>query len=237
MGVKKLIAAWGADILSVVFPNTCAVCGTTLVEGEDIMCLTCLANLPRTGLHGSPFSEIHKRLATHSRLERGASWFYYHRHSPYAKLIHQAKYRGLPDTGRRLGRMYAREIMADGFFDGIDIILPVPLHPIKHIARGYNQSREIARGVAEVTAIEIGDNLVAGRSHSTQTRLGSYARWLNARGSVRIHHPDELAGRHVLVIDDVLTTGATLLTCCEAIHDAVAGATVSVLTLGLTRSD
>jgi ComF family protein len=223
------------DLGAVVFPNVCEVCGTTLVEGEDLLCLGCLNDIPRTGHHDDSFNPVHERLAGRVPIDRGASFFYYYKQNPYARLIQKAKYNNRPWIGRKLGKLVAQEIKADGFFDGIDLMLPVPLHWLKQLKRGYNQSREIARGISQVTDIAIGDNLVARRGHSTQTRKNSFDRWLNAQSIYGIDRPDELSGLHVLVIDDVITTGATTLACCQAIHSAAPTARISVLSLALTH--
>ena len=234
-GVLTVIAGWLRDIGGSLYPRLCTVCGRPLVRGEEIMCLGCSVDMPRTRLHTQQFGIIHQRLAGHAPIERAASYFYYHRDGKYARLIHDAKYNGRPYIARGLAARYAAEIAPDGFFEGIDIIIPVPLHRSKLRRRGYNQSRVIAEGVAEVTGIGIGDNLVARHGHSTQTRLNAFQRWLNARDIYAVERAGELRGRHVLIVDDVLTTGATLLACCEAVHNAAPDATISVLTIALTH--
>lgn len=229
------LARWGRNLIDTIFPRVCEVCGTTLVEGEDTLCLKCLLDMPRTRLHNDNFNAIHERLAGRTPIERAGSLFYYYRGNPYAKLIHKAKYNNLPAIGRKLGAIYAAEISGDGFFDGIDLILPVPLHWLKQIKRGYNQSYEIAKGIADVTGLPIGDNLRARKGHSTQTRKNSFERWINAKDIYIAINCAELAGKHVLVVDDVITTGATTLACCQAIHDSVPTAKISVASLALTH--
>lgn len=227
---------WLADLSSMLWPRVCEICATTLVHGENTLCLHCLADMPRTNLHNDHFSEIHKRLAGHAPVNRAAAYFYYYRDNPYARLIQNAKYNNRPRLARTLASMFAEEIMPDGFFSGIDILLPVPLHCLKELSRGYNQSREIARGISRVTSIPIGDNLIATRAHSTQTRRGAFERWINTRSIYSLINPDGLRSKHILLIDDVITTGATILRCAETIHAAVPSATISVLSLGFTHS-
>lgn len=223
------------DITGLLFPRLCEVCGCTLSRGEEVMCLHCQVSLPRTGVHREPFNTMHERVAGHVAVERAGSYFYYYRDSPYRGLIRQSKYASRPVVGRRVARMYAREIAGDGFFDGIDLILPVPLHWWKLIRRGYNQSEWMARGLSDYTSIPVGGNLVAERGHGSQTARGAYSRWLNTRGVYAVVSPEELDGRHVLVVDDVMTTGATILSCIEAIHAAAPTTRISLLTLALTR--
>lgn len=222
-------------VVNLIWPDVCEVCGCTLVKGEKVICLGCRLKLPRTNLHTQEFSLIHHRLAGRVPIERAAGYFYYYRSDSFTRLIHAAKYNGRPNVARYLAREYAGEIKNDGFFSGIDLILPVPLHRFKLWKRGYNQTEYLARGLKDATGIAIGSNLVATRGHSTQTRKGSYMRWLNTRNIYEVAHPGELEGKHILVVDDVITTGATLLACCEAIHRSAPTATISVLTLAVSH--
>lgn len=224
-----------SHILNLIYPNLCEICGRRLAPGEEVMCLHCSYGLPRTKAHESSFNVVHERLAGTTPVDRGAGWFYYYRESPYAAMIHSGKYNGHPELLRALARKYARELDRDGFFEGIDVILGVPLHPLKLMMRGYNQTDYIAKGIRDVTGIRIGRNLKAARFRKTQTRKGVFSRWLNSKGDYVAKNPGELAGKHVLVIDDVLTTGATLLTCCNAIHQAAPSARISVLALAVTK--
>lgn len=222
-------------VVNLIWPDVCEVCGCTLVKGEKVICLGCRLRLPRTNLHTQEFGLIHHRLAGRVPIERAAGYFYYYRSDPFTRLIHAAKYNGRPNVARYLAREYAGEIKDNGFFSGIDLILPVPLHRFKLWKRGYNQTEYLARGLKDATGIAIGGNLVATRGHSTQTRKGSYMRWLNTRNIYDVVRPDELEGKHILVVDDVITTGATLLACCEAIHRSAPTATISVLTLAVSH--
>lgn len=234
-GIIAKISQWADDTLGMVWPRQCPVCGKSLIHGERLMCLQCAIEMPRTGLHLQDFSVIHQRLAGKTPIARGAALFYYYSGNPYTRLIHDAKYNGYPWIARELASIYAEELTADGFFDGIDMIIPVPLHPLKRMRRGYNQTEYIAEGLHRVTGLPVAHCLRMSRQHGSQTRLGAYARWLNSRATYQATHTETLHRHHVLVVDDVLTTGATLLSCCQAIHEEAPTATVSVLTLGLTH--
>lgn len=228
---------WVRGLMDVLFPRQCEVCDTRLLEGEEFMCLHCRMRLPLCNIHTDPFNTMHERLARHARIERAAAYFYYVRQSPYTKLIQAAKYNNRPRIARSLAADFASAIKDSGFFDGIDLLLPVPIHKSKLRKRGYNQSHHITLGINEVTGISIGSNLVATRPHSTQTKAGAEERYLNSLDIFKAIDSQDLEGKHILVIDDVMTTGATLRACCEEIRRAAPTATISVLTLALTQSD
>lgn len=225
-------AAEGA--ISLLYPRLCPVCGRTLVRGEGLMCLECRMELPRTDLHHTDPSLGHQRVIADAPVERTAAYFYYKRDSSYARLIHNAKYNGRPSLARRLASEFASMIAAEGFFDGIDMIEPVPMHTFKRWRRGYNQADYIARGISDATGIAVGDHLRATRSHSTQTHLGAAGRWQNTQGIYTAAHTAEIAGKHLLVVDDVLTTGATLTHCINALAAASPTSRFSILTLAAT---
>ncbi len=235
MGRFDTLMRWMADLSGMFFPRLCEVCDTPLVYGEKILCTGCRYNMPFCDFHRDQFNTIHQRLMRHVPIQRAASYFYYSGESRYADLILSAKYRGRPRIMHFLAAEFARRIIPDGFFNGMDCIIPVPMHASKKRRRGYNQTEYIASGLSEATGLPVEYNLIATRRHSTQTRKGAYGRWLNAQDAYGVVCPDGLNGRHVLVVDDVITTGATLAACCEAIHNAAPTAVISVLTLAATE--
>lgn len=227
---------WAGSLIDVLFPRVCTVCHTTLVEGEEIMCLKCLLDLPRIGFANHNENELTRRLTSlRAPIDRATSFYYHIPETDYVSLIHDAKYNRRPVVARRLAQMHARELMPTGFFDGIDLIIPIPLHFTKEWRRGYNQSHEIALGLSEVSGIPIGDNLIATRPHSTQTRKKAIERRVNSIGTFRTQHADELAGLHVLVVDDVITTGSTILSGLEALHTASPATRLSAYSLALAK--
>ncbi len=229
--LSDMLRLGARGLLSVVWPERCGVCGRRLTREERLLCLGCEIDLPRTNIHLDDFSEIHKRLGHKVIVERAASYFYYVPGGGYAALIHEAKYHNRPSTGRLLARGFADELKPTGFFDDIDAIAPVPLHYSKLLKRGYNQSRYIALGLSDETGIEVVDILRCRKAHATQTRKSALERWRNVKDTYSSRSCQGL--QHILVVDDVITTGSTLAACCEAIAATNPCVKISVLTLGL----
>lgn len=231
----RWLKEWGDDALRIVFPKVCEVCGCSLTRGEELMCLHCNLDMPRTHLHRDDFNTIHQRLAGKAPIEKATGYFYYYRDSDYARLIHKAKYNGRPIIIKQLVRNFVKELCIDGFFDDVDVVQPVPMHWFKQMRRGYNQSEVLAKTLSEVTGIALGHFLSAKRGHKTQTRKNRFERWQNTKGVYSVKNVKDLEGKHLLVVDDVITTGSTLLACCEAIHEASPTTRLSVLSLGVTH--
>lgn len=225
-----------SSALEAIYPSACEVCGTELVDGEELMCLKCQLKMPLTHIHSGDFNQIHQRLArTGLPIEHAGSLFYYVRDNEYARLIQRSKYNSRPSIDRALARMFVKEVGSDGFFEGVDVLVPVPMHFLKVARRGFNQSHEICKAVSELTGIAVmADNLRA-RRHQTQTRRGVAARQANVEGIISVVDGRKFAGKHVMVVDDVITTGATMLACLDAIHRAAPDARLSVMSLALTK--
>lgn len=223
-----------------LFPRLCPVCGCSMASGERLMCTRCMAHAPRAGMHLRPDNSIVARIARPGlRLELAAAWLDYVRDSPYARVVLDAKFNNMPRLAREAGRIFAREMQADGVpaLGDIDVLLPVPLHWRRLLRRGYNQSEELAQGLADVLAVPVGDNLRATRAHSTQTRRSAEERRRNVSGIIAVKHPEELAGLHVAVVDDVVTTGSTMADALRAITEAAQPRALSVLALAAVPAD
>lgn len=230
-----LLKQWASALLGIVYPRLCEVCGRALVEGEDILCLRCLAEMPFYSAATFDDGDIHRRIMR-CPIERAAALYYYYRDSPYAMLIQHAKYSHRPSLARALGSAVARRLLPDGFFCDIDAIVPVPLHKAKMRRRGYNQSLEIAVGVSAVTSVPVVDMLVAA-PHSSQTARSRLQRWRNAAAIYSLDAAAPSPGAHILLVDDVITTGATLSACATALRSVFPGIRISVLTIGISRLD
>ena len=236
MALKDWIRQLAGSVGDVLSPRRCAVCGNVLGGDEQHLCRRCLMELPRTGYHKVPFNAMEQLFAGKVPIERATAFFYYEKGSPYAAILHDMKYRHVPTMGRYLASLAAVELQASGFFDGVEVIVPVPLHITKLAQRGYNQSEYLAQGLRDATGLEVSQALVATREHATQTHKGAEARFQNTRDTFALdeRRASALTGRHVLLVDDVVTTGATLQACAEVVH-ALPGTTISLFTLAAAR--
>ena len=224
------------DLWKLFFPQCCLICGKTLLEGEEYLCFQCLSNIPRTHLYLRKDNEMEKELWGKFPIERASAYLYYSKGGDVKKLLTDLKYRGNADLGSFLGRCMTREMLSSGFFQGVDGIIPVPLHPRKQKIRGYNQSIMLANGISSVTNIPVWNDLLVRTQYTqTQTRKGSYERWLNVKDMFECTSPERLRDKHVLLVDDVFTTGATLVACADAFRQ-IPGLRFSVLTLAIASS-
>lgn len=219
----------------IIAPRVCRVCGCSLTASEDIMCLACDLDMPRLSIHNSDFNTIHRRLGHQCKVDRAAGWFEYRKGSAYARLLIDAKYADMPQLARRLGRRCASELKSDGFFDGIEVVTPMPMHWWKKMKRGYNQATEICLGISEATGVTVADALHA-RRHGVQSRHNLQQRYDAIHDTMSAPDPTPYRGKHVLIVDDIITSGASVAEAVRALATASPSA-VSVLALGLTQLD
>lgn len=189
--------------------------------GEEVICVRCQADLPRVRTVSFEENDIARIFWGLVPIEKGISFFHYAPHSPYSRILFELKYHDHPEVGKTMGRMMAEELKATSFFDGIDLIVPIPLSRKKERQRGYNQSDWIAWGISEATGIPTNTtSVVRTKSNPSQTTLDHRQRRENVRDIFAVRHPGSLEGRHILLVDDVITTGATMLSCAETIARA-----------------
>ena len=230
-----MISFWHR-LIQLVAPQPCLVCGARLAVGEEVVCTTCNLHLPRTYFAADDYDNIMaRRFWGRIPIERAAALFYYEAGSEVSRIIHALKYHDQPEVGTFMGRMAAEEFAAEGFFEGVDLVVPVPLAPKRRRQRGYNQSEEIAKGVAEATGLPVVANAVERVvATETQTHKSLRQRMENVEGAFRLTGKADLHGAHVLVVDDVVTSGATVCSCVEAMMSA-GELKVSVLSLGVVK--
>lgn len=233
--MAQTISFWHR-LFDLIAPRACVVCGRRLSITEEVICGTCDLHLPRTGYALSPYdNEMAKRFYGRIPIERAAALFFYEGGSEVSRIIFQLKYHNHPEIGVEMGRRTADELALSGFFDGIDAIVPVPLARKRERERGYNQSMEIARGVAEVTRLPIWTKVVQRKKFKgSQTHLGQLGRLENVAEAFTLTDGDTLRGKHILIIDDIVTTGATIHACVSTMK-GIEGLRVSVLSLGVAK--
>ncbi len=221
-------------LLSYLFPRVCHLCGLPLGKTEDCVCASCLARLPRTLYHQRKDNGMEQRFMGLFPFERATGHFFYSRGSELAQLITDLKYRHFRNVGLMLGRLVGTELFTTGFMSDIDLLMPVPMHFMKQAKRGYNQVNVICEGLSQASMIPVSHELKAVKRHRTQTALTLEQRRPNTAGIFRVRRPERLAHRHILLVDDVCTTGSTLTSAAESLLKAVPTAKISLLTLGVT---
>ena len=229
-GLKEYIKGF----INIVYPRCCAACGEVLYCNEKILCLKCYIDLPRTGFHTIPDNEVARIFWGRAPFKNATSFMYFSRDSKYRQILHELKYRGRQQVGVEMGRLFGIELKNTPFGE-VDMIHPVPLHTSKLRKRGYNQSELIARGMSESLNISVRSGLIVRETSThTQTKKSRYERWENVRDTFRIPDPEPLINKHVLLVDDVITTGATVEACVEALF-TVPGVTLSVSSLACVK--
>lgn len=228
-------------IIGLLGGNRCVLCNAELPEGQKVLCTACLVNLPRTFLHHIPENHL-TRLISNSVAPPylGLAWFIYDKKRPEANLIRLSKYFNRPEYLRYLARLYATELMAEysHALAEIDVLLPIPMHARKELRRGFNQAHIVAEGISEITGIPVGDNLYVSRVKDTQTHRNVAERKSNVEGVFGIEYPHELDGLNIMLVDDVITTGATVTEAAHTIARSEARpASISVLAMALRRRE
>ena len=231
----KTIREWLEAAADVAMPRNCPVCSQTLDSDEQWLCRKCFAGLPRTRYEDVEFNTMEQHFAGKVPIERATAYFFYEKGSPYASILHDIKYHSTPRMGQWLTARAVKDMESSHFFEGIDVVTAVPLHRSKLAHRGYNQSEYLARGIAEALGIPYVELLKAVRPHSTQTHKGAMERWQNIQGNyVLKNEADQQAGKHILLVDDVITTGSTLTVCASELKK-IPGARISLFTLATAR--
>lgn len=202
------------NVVEFFFPTLCVTCGDRLVTQENFLCIDCWHDLPVTNFHFNAENKVAQLFWGRVKIENATAFFGYNKGSNYQHLIHFVKYKGLKELGFETGRRFGIALSESPQFNAVDIILPVPLHPKKQKVRGYNQSEWIAKGISQSMLKPVSiDNLKRNLHTSTQTRKNRYERWENVDNIFEVTRPEEFIGKHVLIIDDVVTTGSTLESC------------------------
>ena len=221
------------DFINLLFPDLCIVCNENLQKNEQHICVNCLYGIPKTNFHLLTDNPIEKRFWGKVPIFRGTAFFYFQKGSPFQKLLHALKYKGNKEIGEVLGRHAAADLLDSPDFRDVDVIVPVPLHPKKFKKRGYNQSEWIAKGMSEIlNKPQDSTTLCRVRANMTQTKKTVFERYENTEGIFELLDKNTFSGKHVLLVDDVLTTGSTLEACIKALLESK-NIKVSIFTLAV----
>lgn len=217
------------DFLSLIYPRLCMACGRSLYLNEEVLCTRCLLHLPQTGFHKVPKdNQVVRSFWGRVPVEGGAARYFFRKSAPVQRLLHNLKYKHAPEIGIFLGKIYGRELLESEVFRSVDVIVPIPLHPAKEKKRGYNQAAVFARGLAQAMGKPADETILFREVYTeTQTRKSRLRRWENVKSVFALGETKRIAGKHILLVDDVITTGATMEACMMKLLE-VSGTKVSI---------
>jgi ComF family protein len=208
------------SFIHLLFPHVCSGCGNDILEFHSSLCLRCMNILPRTRFENFPSNPVEKIFWGRLPLNAAAAHFYFTKASLVQHLMHQFKYRGNKELGLQLGRMMGSGLAQSGRFP-VTAVVPLPLFASREKRRGYNQAAVLCEGISEILQVPVLENAVTrSKSTETQTRKSRVERWSNMEGKFELAHPEQISGRHILLVDDVVTTGATLEACGMEMYKA-----------------
>lgn len=226
-----ILKLYWESFFALFFPNYCCACGKYISNNEGLLCIKCFCELPKTNYHTYKDNPVAKIFWGRVEIQAATSYMHFVKGSKYSRMMYLFKYEGQKQVGVQLGRFFGADLYDSWLFKDVDIIIPVPLHKRKQRKRGFNQSECIARGLSKSMHREVVcDNLVRNEFTKTQTRKSRIDRWKNVSGKFRVKSPGALKDMHILLVDDVVTTGATIEACAQELLK-VQGVRVSVVTL------
>lgn len=231
MRFVKYFSTVSSAVGQLFFPPICTSCGNHLFKHEAVICQMCMRNLPRTYFEKHPYeNQVSIMMWGRCRVECAFSLFYYRKGERVQHLLHEVKYRGDQKLGFELGRQLGK-VMRQAEDIHFDAIIPIPLHPRKRKIRGFNQAEVIAKGLSEILDVSLNISDVYRNTHTaSQTRKGRFERWQNVENIFAVNNADQLIGKHLLIVDDVITTGSTMEACINQLT-AIHGVKVSIATI------
>jgi ComF family protein len=231
----KLLRGYLADFVSLLFPELCPACQESLVANEHIICSDCRYNLPYTNFHSQADNIVAQQFYGKIKVEAAYALYYFTKGGKVQNLMHHFKYKGMKQIGDLLGNMAGAQLIENPIFNTADVIIPVPLHKSRLKERGYNQSTLFANGLAQkLNAVIDDNNLQRTVATATQTHKSRFARFENMQEVFAVKHPEKLAGKHILLVDDIITTGSTLEACGMELLK-VPGLTLSIATIAYAQ--
>lgn len=206
------------DFISLIYPRTCICCGNLLLKSEYHVCNYCFVNLPKSNFHSEQNSELDKIFYGRANIAKAGSFLLFEKSGKIQKILHSIKYQGNTELAEQMGIWYGNILKSDVVFSSIDLIIPVPLHSDKLKQRGFNQSEEFAKGLSKALNVPLmAGNLVRKEYTSTQTKKSKIERWENVKDKFELLEPEQLNSKKILLVDDVITTGATIDACYQAL--------------------
>ncbi|MDR1667044.1 MAG: ComF family protein [Bacteroidales bacterium] len=234
MGIS-LLSEWCTGFTGLIYPNLCVCCASGLLRDERYICGHCLYELPETGFYREDGNPVERMFWGRVKVEHAAALYFFRKGNRIQTLVHQIKYKGQMELGECLGREMGKKLSSTAFAE-VDMVVPVPLHPSKLKKRGYNQSEWIARGVCSRLEKPLNTSALVRRMVAdSQTRKKRYERWENVESGFGLTSPHCFSGKHILLIDDVVTTGATLEACIRTVQYA-GDVKVSIAALAFTTA-
>jgi ComF family protein len=223
------------ELLSLFFPNVCQSCGKVLYHSENCICTSCRYFLPQTQFHLDKENAVAKLFWGRVDINSAAAYYNFNKGGSVQRLIHQLKYKGKREIGVTIGKFYGTDLKQSNLFKDVNVVMPVPLHKSKERKRGYNQSEMFAAGIAQAMNIELStNNLVRIAATETQTKKSRYDRWKNVETVFAITDNLKLENKHILLVDDVITTGATIEACAQKLLE-IGNVKLSVATIAYTQ--
>jgi ComF family protein len=219
------------SVLQLLFPHVCAGCGNDILSTDSSLCLRCISSMPETNFEKFPNNPVEKTFWGRLPLASATAQFYFTKESLMQHLMHQFKYKGNTDLGFQAGILMGNQLKESGRFNSIDALVPLPLFASKEKRRGYNQATILCQGMAEKLKLPILTSAISRTQHTdTQTKKGRIDRWKNMDGKFILTDTKAISNKHILLVDDVVTTGATLEACGQELLQAP-GTTLSIATL------
>ena len=212
------------DFVSLFYPRYCRGCYNSLVKGEELICTECLLEMPKSHYHLQSDNPFYQKFRGRLPVRHVMTLYKFVKESRVQNVLHALKYKQQPELGEMLGRVYGMDLLDAAYKDAFDLIVPVPLHASRRRIRGYNQSEEFGKGLSQVLDIPCHDTFMTRLAKTeTQTHKTKLSRWENVRHTFRVVEPKSVVQRRVLLVDDVVTTGATLEACGQALLNAGCG--------------
>ncbi|MDR2146549.1 MAG: ComF family protein [Tannerella sp.] len=230
--IRKLLN----DVIDLFYPKACLLCRKSLIEGEEHLCMDCLCDLPKTNFHRNTENPAKELFAGYPNVPEALSFLFYEKEGITQEIVHSIKYYGNRNLARYMGRLAALDIYESGYYQDIDAIIPIPLHKKKKRKRGFNQSEILSLGISEIYCKPVDTKSVIRSVHtSSQTKKTVYDRHTNVENIFKTVDIEALKGKHVLLVDDVITTGATTSACIDALS-VVPDLKISVFSLAIAGS-